>query len=192
MNVEEYLKQKSKHKSSIEKSDYPKSLIKRTLISSICVLAILIICNFSSSAEKYISKYLFETNFNFSKLNATYQKYLGLIDEKIEPVNGNNDDTLNNIEDYKDGCKVKVSEQTSIKLLESGIVVFIGKKEGYGNTIIVQQSNGIDAWYANISDVEVTLYSYIEKGTNLGQATNEYYMVFQKNGEFLDYKNYIS
>ena len=64
-------------------------------------------------------------------------------------------------------------------LSDSGIITFIGEKEGYNNTIIVQQSNGYYAWYGNVTE-KVKLYDYVEKGTVIGTATDEYYYVLLK------------
>ena len=76
--------------------------------------------------------------------------------------------------------------------IESGIVVFMGEKEGYGNTIIIEQVNGVDVYYSNINPSNIKLYDYIEKGKLLGEVKdNKLYMVFQKDGKYLDYKKYI-
>ncbi len=48
-------------------------------------------------------------------------------------------------------------------LFESGIVVYIGEKENYKQTVIVQQMNGVDVWYGNIKQANVKLYDYVEK-----------------------------
>ena len=56
---------------------------------------------------------------------------------------------------------------------------------------MVQQSNGIDVTYGNISEVNVKVYDYIEKGKIIGTASNKLYMTFASEGEFLDYRTYI-
>ena len=58
-------------------------------------------------------------------------------------------------------------------------VTYIGEKEGYNNTVIIQQSNGYYAWYGNIKE-NVKLYDYVESGTQIGTASNEYYYVLLK------------
>ena len=78
-----------------------------------------------------------------------------------------------------------------VPILESGVVVFIGEKENYKNTIIVEQTNGVDVFYGNIKSNNIKLYDYVEKGELLGEVNKELYLVFQKNGEYLDYKKYI-
>ena len=79
-----------------------------------------------------------------------------------------------------------------VPTLESGIVVFIGEKEGYGSTVIIEQVDGIDVWYSNIKANNIKMYDYIEKGSLIGEVKGKkLYMVFQKDGAFLDYKKYI-
>lgn len=190
MTLEEY---KSKKKGqTVGSNKYLNGLVKRTMICFVFVLLVLAISLMSETGRSYIKKYLLETNFEFSKINTLYNKYIGkLADENTEVVSGNQLLEYTSKEKYNDGVKLTVSENYNVNLLESGIVVYIGEKEGYGNTIIVQQSNGIDAWYGNIENVDVKIYDYIEKGTIIGNANKTLYLVFQKNGEILNYEDYI-
>ena len=190
MTLEEY---KSKKKGqTVGSNKYLNGLVKRTMICFVFVLLVLAISLMSETGRSYIKKYLLETNFEFSKINTLYNKYIGkLTDENTEVVSGNQLLEYTSKEKYNDGVKLTVSENYNVNLLESGIVVYIGEKEGYGNTIIVQQSNGIDAWYGNIENVDVKIYDYIEKGPIIGNANKTLYLVFQKNGEILNYEDYI-
>ena len=190
MTLEEY---KSKKKGqTVGSNKYLNGLVKRTMICFVFVLLVLAISLMSETGRSYIKKYLLETNFEFSKINTLYNKYIGkLTDENTEVVSGNQLLEYTSKEKYNDGVKLTLSENYNVNLLESGIVVYIGEKEGYGNTIIVQQSNGIDAWYGNIENVDVKIYDYIEKGTIIGNANKTLYLVFQKNGEILNYEDYI-
>ena len=46
--------------------------------------------------------------------------------------------------------------------------------------------------YANIKSNDIKMYDYIEKGNLIGEANGKkLYMVFQKQGVYLDYKEYI-
>ena len=78
---------------------------------------------------------------------------------------------LNNISDYK---------------------AFGFRKEDYGNTIIIEQVDGIDTYYSNINYSNIKLYDYVEKGEALGEAINDnLYLKFEKDGKSLDYKKYL-
>ena len=95
-------------------------------------------------------------------------------------------------ENYKDGVALTVENKYMVPVLESGIVVFIGQKEGYDNCVVIEQINGIDVTYGNISTSNIKLYDYIEKGKLLGEVkSNKLYLIFQKDGQNLDYKKYI-
>ena len=71
------------------------------------------------------------------------------------------------------------------------MVVFIGEKENYGSTIIIENLDGIDFWYSNISTTNLKLYDYVEKGNLVGEVSNDLYMVFSKDGKYLNYEEYI-
>ena len=61
-----------------------------------------------------------------------------------------------------------------------------------GNTIIVQQSDGIDTWYGNLSNINLKLYDYIEDNSIIGEAkNNELYLMFQKDGVDVSYKDVL-
>ena len=52
--------------------------------------------------------------------------------------------------------------------------------------------DGIDIWYGNMTSTSVKLYDYIEAGDLLGETSNNYlYLVYSKNGEYLNYEEYL-
>ena len=91
----------------------------------------------------------------------------------------------NKYEKYLDGIKYYISDNTKIYLKSSGIVTFIGEKEGYGNTVIVQQSDGYYAWYGNINE-SIKLYDYVESGSEIGESSGEYYYALFKDDKPVD------
>lgn len=50
-----------------------------------------------------------------------------------------------------------------VPTLESGIVVYIGEKEDYGTTVIIDQIDGVEVYYSNITVENLKLYDYVEK-----------------------------
>ena len=95
-------------------------------------------------------------------------------------------------EDYLNGVSLKVGNNYNFYSLCGGIVVYIGNKEGLGNTVIIQGNDGIDYWYSNLDNLSVNLYDYIESNVLLGVSKNEYvYLTFLKNGEYIDYEKFI-
>ena len=167
-----------------------KKVLNRLLLSIIIFLIGMILVK--TGLKETIRIKFYEESLPFQKLKNTYNKYLGNI-IKVEETKEVFNETLvfNNISKYKDGVKLSVSSNYMVPILESGVVVFIGEKDDYKNTIIVEQVDGIDVFYGNIKSNNIKLYDYVEKGELLGEANKELYLVFQKDGEYLDYKEYI-
>ena len=167
-----------------------KKVLNKLLLSIIIFLIGMILVK--TGLKETIKTKLYEESLPFQKLKNTYNKYLGNI-IKVEETKEVFNETLvfNNISKYKDGVKLSVSSNYMVPILESGVVVFIGEKDDYKNTIIVEQVDGIDVFYGNIKSNNIKLYDYVEKGELLGEANKELYLVFQKDGAYLDYKEYI-
>lgn len=169
----------------------------RVLLTVIIFLVGMILVKSDAHIKSSILKNVYDTNFKFIEIKKLYQKYFGNIlsidqlalDEKQvfqEKL------TYQQANRYLDGVKLKVSDNYMVPALESGIVIFMGEKEGYGNTIVIEQVDGIDVYYSNLLTDGIKLYDYVEKGKLLGEAQdNKLYLVFQKDGSFLDYQEYI-
>ncbi len=196
MNVEEYRNKKTVKKKLVLKKGI-RSFINRLLIVTIIFLSCLILIKSNNSFKNILIKYVYEDSFKFTKLKAIYEKYFGKIlsIDKVAPkeeavFNEKLEYSKANV--YNDGAVLTVSDNYMVPTLESGIVVFIGEKEGYGSTVIIEQVDGIDVWYSNIKANNIKMYDYIEKGSLIGEVKGKkLYMVFQKDGAFLDYKKYI-
>lgn len=171
------------------------NFILKTLIVSIITLVLLIIMKTNAKFKTMYYKYVYDTNITYSKFNNLYNKYFK--DFKIKDMI-NKDATVSKeklnykkLTKYKDGVKLSVDSNYSVPLLDSGIIVFIGSKEDYGNTIIVQQVNGIDLLYGNIDNTNYKLYDYVKKGDILGTSNKYLYLLFKKDGKVLDYDAYL-
>lgn len=198
MNLEDYRRSTSKgYKKKLVLKNGVKKFINRCLIVIILFLCCLILLKSNKDFKNYLIKYVYEDSVHFTKLKELYEKYFGkvLSVDKVLPSEEkvfNEKISYEKANVYKDGVELKVSNNYLIPNLESGIVVFIGEKEGYGNTIIIEQVNGVDVWYSNVKVNNIKMYDYIEKGSLLGESIdNKLYMVFQKEGKYLDYKEYI-
>ncbi len=192
---------KRKHRQDQKEQDIAKKKFLRftsqVLLSAILLLATLIVIKIDIKTKDVIYKEVYEKSFQFAVVNDLYQTYFGHVFpiKKAEKVTAvfNERMTYEEASIYKDGVKLKVAPSYLVPFLESGIVVFMGEKEGYGNTIIVQQVNGMDVWYGNVVLKDIKMYDYVEKGSLLGECNSDtLYMVFQKEGSFLDYKDYLS
>lgn len=174
-----------------------RKFIHRCLIVIILVLSCLILMKSNVSFKTKLIDYVYSDHFQFTKLRSFYEKYFGkvLSVDKVIPEDKkvfNEKLSYDSSNVYKEGVKLTVSTNYMVPILESGIIVFMGEKEGYGNTIIIEQVDGVDVWYCNINSNQVKMYDYVEKGSLLGEVKGkELYMVFQKDGAYLNYKDYL-
>lgn len=201
--VRNRMKNKSKSntpKINFNKNKYLKPLLYKFLITLVLVLGTLIITKTSDAAKAIIKHNVYEKNFSFAKVNNLYTKYLGSVlpfkDLKIfkdtSQTTFNEKLKYSEINKYNDGIRLTVENNYLVPIQESGMVVFQGEKEGYGNIVIIQQVNGVDLWYGNLNNINVKLYDYVEKGKLLGETKGtSLYLVYQKDGKFVDYKEYI-
>ena len=168
------------------------------MILGIITLITLIMLKSNMNLKSNFYKYVYQDNIKFATINNWYTSKFGspipfsnlLSSYETIPV-FNEQLSYTEASKYKDGVNLTVDYQYLIPSLDSGIVIFIGDKEGYVKTVIVQQENGIEVWYSNLEEINVKLYDYIKKGNLIGVANKNLYLVFIKNGEVMDYKKYI-
>lgn len=173
-----------------------KLLFSKLLISIIVFLIGMILVKDNPNMKNILKENIYENSFKFVKTKKLYEKYFGkyLSLEKEVKEEAVFSEKLNYLKEdnYQDGVNLSVSNNYMVPILESGIVVFIGEKENLGNTVIIEQIDGIDTYYGNIEPNNLKLYDYVEKGELLGEVkSNKLYLAFQKDGKFLDYKKYI-
>lgn len=185
-----------KKKEISKRSKYINNLFSRVLISIIVVLLSVIFVKNSHDNLLMYKEQVFEKSFKFASLNKLYKKYLGSILPFDKVQIEDNSTVFNETFTYKeksknlDGTKFVVSQNYLMPALHSGIVVFIGEKEGYNNTVIIQGTDGVDIWYSNINS-SLKLYDYVEKNTLVGECkSNELTLVFQKDNNYIDYNDY--
>ena len=158
-----------------------------------------IISKKNNNYKDKINYELYKNNLSFSYFKELYNHYLGgvyplnnISSSKTESVFEEKLKYLK-ISPYQEGAQLEVTKNYSVPNQEAGVVVYIGEKENYGNVIIIEGLKDIDTWYGNICNSTLKLYDYVEKGTYIGESCNEnLYLVYSKDNNFLNYKNYIS
>lgn len=189
----------SKKKKKLElKKKYITSFFSKLLCTIVISLIALIFINKNQQFKTDFYHHVYDQNISFATINNWYKKYFGssipfknLVSKKDKQVF---DEKLNykSKKQYLDGVKLEVDKNYVVPVMESGMVVYIGKKESYGNTVIVQQIDGMDVWYGNVDTKNIKLYDYVEKGKLLGEVKNsKLYLVFKKDGKALSYEKYL-
>lgn len=190
MNIEDYKKLRTgnSNKSRL------KVFIMKLLILLIIFLLTIIGMNKNQDLHNLISKKLLSENFSFYYIQNIYTKYFGEVFPfynllGVEPVFSEKLE-YSEVSKYNDGIVLSVSSNYLVPVQYSGIVIFIGEKENYGNTVIIQ-GDDVTIWYSNILS-DAKLYDEVKKGEYLGETIgNKLYLVFQKDGEIVNYKDYI-
>ena len=198
--MDEYLKlHKSKKKGFIKESSNKKRIINkyltRFMLAIIFFLASIIFTNISDTNLLLYKEYVLTESLPFTKIKNWYEELFGSVLPKSENTQTVMSGKLvyKEITDYLDGESLTVNAKSLVNALASGVVVYLGEKEGYGNTVIIQGIDGADIWYGNLENISVSLYDYIESDTILGNTTDEYlYLVIKKDNKFIKYEDYQS
>ena len=177
--------------------NYIRNLIFRVMFSLVLFLVLAILCKSNKIYKDTIISNIYEKNISFTKIKKIYQKYLGgitplekVIDKELSVFS--EELSYDNLESYHDGVKLTVNNNYLVPIIKEGMVLYIGEKENYGNVVIIEDIDGIDIWYGNMETTTVKLYDYVEEGNYLGTTKdNILYLAYQKDGKFLDYKEFI-
>ncbi|WP_141433629.1 M23 family metallopeptidase [Bacillus sp. 03113] len=86
---------------------------------------------------------------------------------------------------------IETGKGATVDAMNEGFVSFIGEKDGFGKTVIIQHSDNSESWYGNLADINVHLYAYIDKGVKVGNVTNDgskgsFYFAIKKGDNFID------
>ena len=179
MTYEEY-----KNKKDSKANNIFKKILSKLFTIVIFTMIVITLSNMSPKFKSFIIDKVLNSTIDFSFVNK--------LSNKVTNVFKTSNNTLpvvkeenNRKERYKDGIKYIVNKGASVNIKDSGIVTYIGNKDGYNNTVIIQQSNGYYAWYGNIKE-EVKLYDYIEAGETIGTSSDEYYYALFKDDKPVD------
>ena len=192
-NYEKYKKAYYK-KHHLVKRKY--KFVNKLLVLGILFVGVLITVKVNPTAASWVKTHVYMDNFSFAQIENWYNKYIGGIfssndDEVTQVFSGTIPYT--SLEPYYDGVRLKVSSGSVVESLLSGIIVSIGETEHYGNTIVVEQVDGVSVWYGNVDVTDVKLYDYVEKGQILGMSRSEdLYLVLMKDGAYLNYQDYVA
>lgn len=186
-NISKFIKPKKKN--------FFISLLNKLLVCFILVIICLILMKTNKKFNSFIKNKVFKDNISFAYINNLYNKYFGKVlpsysTKETEQV-FNEKLTYQSINSYYDGYKLIVNDKYLVPIIQSGVVIFSGNIDNYGNTIIINGEDGVNIWYANIENTSLKLYDYVKKGTYLGETKdNNLYLVIEKNQEYLKFDDY--
>ena len=192
--IKRRLRNKKGMRTHNNKSNYINFLITRVLLAIIMFFGVLILSNYNKNIKMFVSNDVLKNNMSFTKIAGIYNKYFGNI-IPIKEVGDESKTVFNekinysDIQNYVDGYSLEVTNNYLVPIINSGVVVFIGEKEDYGKTAIIQGIDEVEYWYGNMENINVGMYDYVSKGSLLGSTKGStLYLVFQKNNEYLEYE----
>ncbi|MGM7636527.1 peptidoglycan DD-metalloendopeptidase family protein [Bacillus sp. Hm123] len=185
----------------------------KALASLILVLAVAIM--FKQSSSPFLEgqawmKEVMEKEFQFSKAAEWYEKTLGeplpftvdgwtekekVVNEQAEyavPVSGK---VIEDFQTNGKGLMVEAGLNEGVKAIKDGTVLFVGQKEEFGQTVIVQHADNSESWYGHVTEPSVQPYEKVAAGSELAQLSpNEqtFYLAIKKDGIFVDPGSVIS
>lgn len=194
-SIEKYLNKKQKVKCDKGNSFFF-FFISKLLICFILFLIFAISINYSSNFKDFVDNYVYKDNFMFSAFRKWYGERFGSIlpESNFSSINSvfNPQFIYSNSNLFLDGVVLSVDESYLVPNLFNGVVVFIGNKDNYGNCVVLEDENLVNVWYCNLNNISVSMYDYVSLGSLLGEVNgNSLYLVFEKDGEFLNYKEFI-
>jgi len=170
-------------------------MITKILLSIIFVLISSIYIKCSNENKLNYQKIFINTSIPFTKINNLYNKYLGDIIPNFQvdlKSSVSNIDDLEYVDSYLNGSILKVNN-SYVSALSSGMVVFIGEKQGYNKVIIIQGNDGVDITYGNIDNTNLNIYDYVKKGDVISTVKDStLYLVLLKDNNYLKYEEYKS
>ena len=170
--------------------------MNKVLMAILLGLVALIVMEYSPKFKTFMQEEVLGKNISFAFLGNLYNKYFGKVlpedNKKVAEV-FNEKLSYTNKEKDGDGIKLTVSENYLVPVIQSGIVVFIGEKDGIGKVITIEGEDNSTITYGNIKNTNLKLYDYVNKGTFLGEVDgNNLYISIIKDGESKDIETYLS
>ncbi|GIN22669.1 stage IV sporulation protein FA [Siminovitchia fordii] len=91
------------------------------------------------------------------------------------------------------GVMFQTESAAEVKAAADGIVIFSGKKEDIGQTVIIQHSDHTESWYGKMDQAAVKPHEHVKGGQIIGRVSSnedqnygEYYFAIKKEDEFVD------
>lgn len=200
-NFDLYKKKLKQEKENEDKDGFMRKFIFTIFIKSLIVivlfLAALIYIRQNDNNKEKFKNAVYNNSLSFAKIYNVYNKYLGdalpfkNIFKDNTKVVSNDKLSYSEIKKENDGYMLTVSSDYMVTAIKSGIVIEQKKNETYGNIIKIQDKNGLNITYGCLEEASVKLYDYVEKGELLGKTNQKLYLIFEKDGKYLSYEEYL-
>lgn len=183
----------------------------KVMISASLVLSIAILFRADSEYVRPVKQFIvhsMEQDFQFAAVAKWYEEQFGNPLALLPGRDSGNEKQISEPEEYalpasgkileefdSNGQRIAIETEPSahVTAMNEGWVRFIGTKEGFGKTVIIQHGDKSETWYGNLSSIDVSLYEFVEKGSNLGKTSDGgdglkgmFYFAIKKGDDFID------
>ncbi|WLR60713.1 M23 family metallopeptidase [Guptibacillus hwajinpoensis] len=100
---------------------------------------------------------------------------------------------LEDFESTGKGIMVETVLSSDVEAIDAGVVTYAGEKEGIGQTVVIQHTDGSESWYGMLDSVDVSIYDFVQTKDQLGSVSNSddgktgtFYFAIKKNEAFID------
>lgn len=173
------------------------SILVKCLIVIVLFLSTLIYIKQDNKNKENVKKIVYQNSLSFAKIYNVYKKYLGDVipfknnfKNEIKKVS-NEKIVYESIKKENNGYILLVSNNYTVSSIKSGIVIEVKKDDKYNNMIKIQDKDGLNITYGYLTNIDIKLYDYVEKGQILGTCDNNLYLIFEKNNKYLSYEEYL-
>lgn len=181
----------------VNKESKAHKYVSRILICIIILLLSLIGTSISGDVKAFYKEHIFSESFNFMEFKNLFSK-LATTKNNEDKVNDNVTPVMSSFIEYSKKDKyLKGEKYTGVKdnfinSFTSGIVTFVGTKDDYGKTIIIQSSNGFDIWYFLLDDIDVSIYDYVKANSIIASVDKEFGLAITKDNKYYTYEEYLN
>jgi stage IV sporulation protein FA len=150
-----------------------------------------------------------ETEFQFAAISSWYEdqfgKPLALLpgstkdidspevntEEFARPASGK---VVENFKTNGQGILLETGFGEDVAAMKGGLIIFAGKKDKLGNTVVIQHKDKSESWYGHLESIDVNQYEYVDKGSAVGKVSTsgesdvsgEFYFAIKMGDEFID------
>ncbi|MBM7584838.1 stage IV sporulation protein FA [Bacillus pakistanensis] len=157
-------------------------------------------------ARGYVEKTM-ESEFQFAAVSNWYEDQFGkplallpLGGEKNKQTEAVNKDfalpasakVVENFESNGKGIMIETKGET-VDAMKGGLIIFAGKKDDLGNTVVIQHDDKSESWYGHLESIDVNQYEKVKSGVKVGTVkgddsaeTGEFYFAIKKGDTFVD------
>ncbi|MBE3569146.1 MAG: M23 family metallopeptidase [Bacillales bacterium] len=181
----------------------------KTLTSGVLVLAAAIVFKSQSpmmiDSQKWIRQAM-ETDIQFASIANWYEKQFGkplaiLPQEKTVTVDRPKKDlavpasgkVVETFESNGKGVMVKTGKGEVVDAMKGGLVIFAGKEDETGNTVVIQHPDQSESWYGQLQSISVEPYQRVQAGEEVGKAkdradgtSGEFYFAIKQGDHYID------